>query len=230
MLLPILGRAKAKAQRTACCSNLRQLGIAWWNYSGDNNGLLAESYPTNNPDVWVQGDMSNFKEATNTSLICAGKLYHYNRSVALYHCPTDPGKINSGGPMGTVRSYSMSCFMGGRPPNAGVIPDHSDSYVQYFTKDADIPRPAQLWVLVDEDERSINDGYFVTDPNGLKWIDLPAISKNRHDCSYPLAFADGHAEIWRLRDARTFGLFACGTEQAGNSDLGRLAAAATVKR
>ena len=65
-------------------------------YSGENNGLLVESYPVNNPDVWVQGDMSKPDEATNTDLIRAGKLYHYNRSVAIYHCPTDPGKTTNG--------------------------------------------------------------------------------------------------------------------------------------
>jgi len=56
LLLPILGKAKVKAQRTNCSSNLRQLGLAWVMYYSDNNGWLVESYPTN-ADAWVQGDM-----------------------------------------------------------------------------------------------------------------------------------------------------------------------------
>src|SRR5437870_5330427 len=52
LLFPILGKAKIKAQQTACHSNLRQLGLAWVLYYGDNNGRLVESYSLNNPDVW----------------------------------------------------------------------------------------------------------------------------------------------------------------------------------
>ena len=34
-----------------------------------------------------------------------------------------------------------------------------------------------MWVLLEEDERSINDGFFVTDPTGQIWMDFPAISR-----------------------------------------------------
>ena len=72
LLLPILGRAKIKAQRTSCLSNLRQLSVAWVMYADDNHGSLVESYPVNNPEVWVQGDMTKLNEATNADLIRAG--------------------------------------------------------------------------------------------------------------------------------------------------------------
>src|SRR5579864_3587476 len=58
LLLPVLSRAKIKAQRTACFSNLHQLGLAWVMYYTDNSDLLVESYPINNPYVWVEGDMT----------------------------------------------------------------------------------------------------------------------------------------------------------------------------
>ena len=91
LLFPILSKAKIKAQRTACLSNLRQLGICWVMYKDDNSGFLAESYPVNNPEVWVKGDMTNPNEAGNADLIRQGKLYPYNHSVPIYHCPTDQG-------------------------------------------------------------------------------------------------------------------------------------------
>src|SRR5258706_16394233 len=48
LLLPALGRAKAKACNAACVNNLRQLGIATRLYSDDNQERLpsAEILPT----------------------------------------------------------------------------------------------------------------------------------------------------------------------------------------
>src|SRR5215813_9816656 len=62
LLLPVLGKAKIKAQRVSCVSNLRQLGFGWIIYSHDNNGLLAESYSGNNSNAWVFGDMQTAKD------------------------------------------------------------------------------------------------------------------------------------------------------------------------
>src|SRR5258707_1006238 len=69
LLLPVLTKAKIKAQQTACSSNLRQLGLAWILYHGDNSGRLVESYPVNNAEAWVLGDMRNPAEAGNTELL-----------------------------------------------------------------------------------------------------------------------------------------------------------------
>jgi prepilin-type N-terminal cleavage/methylation domain-containing protein len=230
LLLPILSKAKIKAQRAACSSNLHQLGLAWQTYSDDNSGYLAESYPVNNPDVWVQGDMTKANEACNAELIRQGKLYPYSPNEGIYRCPTDKGVTVSGKLLRNTRSYSMNSFMGARDPSVGPIPVTASAYVNYFTKITDLPKPAELWVLIDEDERSINDGFFVTDPGGRRWVDFPAISGARHSFTYGLNFADGHADIWRHRDPRTFRVSANNTEQSGNTDLERLAKASTVPK
>jgi prepilin-type N-terminal cleavage/methylation domain-containing protein len=233
LLFPILSKAKIKAQRTTCLSNLRQLGFAWALYRDDNSDYVAESYPGvsgNNPEVWVKGDMTKLNEAGNADLIRQGKLFPYNRSIPIYHCSADPGVSIGGKVVPTVRSYSMNCFMGARDSQSESIPSTAAGYVPFYAKGADIPHPEQMWVLLEEDQRSINDGFFVTDPTARIWFDFPAISADRHTFSYVLNFADGHSEIWRCRDSRSFQLSMGRTEQPGNSDLARLARASASKK
>ena len=230
LLLPVLGKARVKAQQARCMSNLRQLGFAWVMYFTDNNGRLVESYPVNNSNAWVLGDMTKSTESTNTGLLAQSKLYHYNRSFDIYHCPADQGVKVAGRILPSVRSYSMNAFMGARDANLGPIPNFADQFVSFYAKESDLKKPASLWVLLDEDERSINDGFFVPDPTGRVWIDFPANSAHRHNFSFALNFADQHSEIWRLQDPRTKQVSSAGTEQYGNHDLERLArASATLK-
>jgi prepilin-type N-terminal cleavage/methylation domain-containing protein len=230
LLLPVLSRAKIKAQQTACFSNLRQLGVAWVMYHSDNNGLLAESYCANNPEAWVQGSMSKADEAGKLDLIRAGKLFSHSQDVKIYHCPTDKGVVINGELTPTVRSYAMNMFMGGR--DASQVPEQTipPNCVPFFAKDSDLGQPSQLWVLIEQDERSIDDGSFATDPLGGVWYDLPSLSVHRHNYAFSLNFADGHSEVWRYRDSRSFAVKANLTEQYGNADLGRLARGCTLPK
>lgn len=228
LLLPVLNRTKVRAQQANCLSNLRQLGFAWTLYKDDNGGLLAQSYPVNNPYVWVQGRMTNAVEAVDAGLIRAGKLYPYNQNVSIYHCPTDTGVLIGGTTVPAVRSYSMNSFMGGRDASVPLVPSSAIGYVPFFAREGDVPHPSRLFVLLDEDERSINDGFFVTDPMARIWYDFPTVSAHRHNFSGILTFADGHGAIWRFRDPRTLAIVQQQTEQASNPDLEKLAEAATV--
>lgn len=227
LLLPILSKAKIKAQRMACFSNLRQLGVAWQMYYNDNNGFLVASFP-GSPDVWVRGNMTNAAEAVNTDLIAQGKLFRYSQNASSYHCPGDTGVSIGGNVVRSVRSYSMNSFMGARDPGLPPMPVTASDYVSFFAKDSDLPLPSERWVLLDEDERSINDGFFLTDPTGNTWFDFPAISEHRHNFSFTINFADGHSESWRSADPRTMQVAAPETDQFGNTDLLRLARATTV--
>ena len=228
LLLPVLSRAKVKAQRTACISNVRQLGVAWKMYTDENSGLLVESYPTN-LDVWVHGDMTKAAEATNLELIKQGRLYASSLSTAIYHCPGDKGVIIDGKTVASVRSYAMNSFMGARSFSA-PWPRTATAYTRFFARESELARPSQLWVFIDEDERSIDDGCFLTDPLARTWYSFPANSVHRHSFSYTLAFADGRCESWRLMDPRTREVHAGETEQANNRDLEHLASSCTLPR
>ena len=232
LLLPVLSNAKAKANRTYCTSNLRQLGLAWWQYKDDGNGYLVESYPTNNPFVWVQGDMSKPAEASNVDLIRSGLLYHYNQNVSIYHCPTDSKMTvdSTGVAHSTVRSYSMNSFMGGRAGSSQDSFNFLTSGYAYFVKDSDLLSPDRLWVLIDEDESTITDGCFLTDPTGQRWVGhKPALSPSRHNGSFVLQFADGHCETWRHTESQSSDL-SLASETADSADTRRLASEATVPK
>ena len=68
------------------------------------------------------------------------------------------------------------------------------------------PGPAMTFVILDERQDSINDGYFVVEMDGYpntnttRIVDYPA---SYHHRAAGFAFADGHSEIHKWRDART---------------------------
>ena len=93
-----------------------------------------------------------------------------------------------------VRSYSMNNWMNGW--NFADLNDTPDMTHRLFTTDTGIVSPSQRYVFIDEDDVSINDGMFVVymDPSqGMQ--DEPS---QRHKTAYPLSFADGHAESYKL--------------------------------
>lgn len=233
-LIPALGKAKALAQRTACLSNLRQLGLSWTLYSGDNDGRLVESYPGNstanpNPYAWVLGNMQNASDAINPDLIMRGQLFQYNNSLTIYRCPADRGMKVNGKPAQPVRSCSMNAFMGDSSrfgyPTYQAIPGIENVYAPCYAKESDLKRPSALWVLIDEDNRSIGDGFFTFDPTGKQRpTRYPASSLQRHNFGFGMAFADGHSEVWHFSDPSTPVLSAnsFSTPTAGNKDFQKL--------
>src|SRR5262249_18701318 len=69
-------------------------------------------------------------------------------------------------------------------------------YKQYL-KQSQIPKPAKTWLFLDEHPDSINDGYFINNPQVNAWQDIPA-SYHNNACGF--SFADGHSEIKKWRD------------------------------
>jgi hypothetical protein len=82
--------------------------------------------------------------------------------------------------------------------------------------------------MLDEHELSINDAWFlVTMDDSRPFASFPA---TRHGLAYDLSFADGHIELYRLRDPTTLRL-AAGQVQVSpeNLDWVRLKKVTTVQ-
>jgi prepilin-type N-terminal cleavage/methylation domain-containing protein len=78
LLLPALGKAKARAQRIACVNNLRQIGIALHMWGEEHTGRLPWRTPASNegsqslPEAWQHFLPLSEEAGTPKILICPG--------------------------------------------------------------------------------------------------------------------------------------------------------------
>ncbi len=198
MLLPSLSKAKAKAQSINCLNNLKQLTLAWSTYAHDFNDKLVPCILGNGNDSWLSGDIVSMPNATNVTFIMNGRLYPYNKSLAIYRCPTDslfPPGLNTQKQRRT-RSYTLEGRMGGDDAETGWVLGSEYPMRKKFSQ-ITAPAPAQAMVFVEESYLTIDDGYFaVKAPGTMIWQNSPTV---RHAQAGELSFADGHAEIWHWR-------------------------------
>ncbi|HUC83947.1 MAG TPA: type II secretion system protein [Candidatus Acidoferrales bacterium] len=201
LLLPVLNAAKSSAKTAGCLSNLRQLSLGWKIYADENSGVLAVNIPLpGNKPAWISGDFAEPGQSTNQSLILQGLIFPYVRNTAIYRCPADTSMTN-GAPV--ILSYSMNGWMGSRTMNEEE-PDAQQLYdlnYRTFVRESEITvigGSARLWVLSDEDPSTLNDGWFlVTMNNSQPFASFPGI---RHRHGSGMIFADGHADVFKLRD------------------------------
>ncbi|MGA2866806.1 MAG: prepilin-type N-terminal cleavage/methylation domain-containing protein [Verrucomicrobiota bacterium] len=224
MLLPALSKAKIKAQQIGCLSNLRQLLTAWHLYCGDFNDRVANNFGVDETvasissgklDSWVNNVMTWTASAsvadrsnTNFAWVASGVLGRYTAAaLGVYKCPADnylsPIQRASGW---TQRNRSLSMNS-----NFGLFSDGESGddtargihwgvtgYAQ-FLKQSSVPKPAKTWLFLDEQADSINDGYFINNPDGVyNWQDIPA---SYHNGACGFSFADGHSEMHKWLSA-----------------------------
>lgn len=203
LLIPTLSSAKAKAQKVSCLNNLKQLGLAWTLYHGDNDGRLPICNDKIATNAWVRGSAkatplestldAGVMDATNANCIACGTLFSYTGTARIYRCPLDGRSVNG---IPFVRNYSMNCWMNGANPGSFLTGLTLDPTRPVYKKISDLPAPSKLFVFVDEDANSVDDAYFMIflDPgNGIG--NGPS---RAHKTSYPLSFADGHAEAFKF--------------------------------
>jgi prepilin-type N-terminal cleavage/methylation domain-containing protein len=227
LLLPALAKAKTKAHGILCMNNHKQLTLAWRLYADDNSDGIPSasgntmyqseswySYPDRSmaPEWdgggWLDLPVTDVSNINPDIHIKKSPLYKYTRATQIFKCPADnsTGKIpgyNKGAVTPRVRSMSMNNWVGGPAWSAS-----GPNWIVYRkTSQMLNPGPSMTWVLLDERQDSINDGYFVVDMMGYpdrggawKIVDFPA---SYHNFAGGLSFADSHAEIRKWKDPKT---------------------------
>jgi prepilin-type processing-associated H-X9-DG protein len=214
LLLPALSKAKSRAQNAACLNNLKGLELCLHFYTADytdyfvpNNSVAVFTPTTNGPTFnnltglsWLPDTDADTE--LDPSNIVNGLLYSYNRSLPIYHCPSDLSHLQT--PAGATlphlrwRSYNMSQSVNGYPQGD---PDYYQ-IIPAWTKYTEVrhPRPSDLFVFIDESANTIADAEFGNPPQnspyfwGNEWWDVPS---DRHAQGANLSFADGHVEHWK---------------------------------
>lgn len=191
ILLPVLGRARENGRKVACASNLRQLGLAFQQYTDDWNRrypLAANFQAWGNDGYWVKGVSGTAVAEVNPNAngngvydyidgthvdIENGALYPYVKNAQVYICPSTPDGKKKG------LSYSMNCAVS-------------------VLSSVRIRQPAEIVLLVDED-RVLNDGYFYArDTTGTADNSTDALTQS-HNGGGNLLFCDGHVKFYPFK-------------------------------
>jgi len=146
LLLPALAKAKAKATRTVCLGNNKQLGMAINIYEGDNQQFLPWPNWGNagTPPGWLYDTLppmfsvavynlnsANFNQAALTATK-GGLLFQYLSTVNVFRCPLDqPGDPTTS--WGTREQQLSSYVMDSspafaNPPNGGSTTGNNNAF------------------------------------------------------------------------------------------------------
>jgi prepilin-type N-terminal cleavage/methylation domain-containing protein/prepilin-type processing-associated H-X9-DG protein len=194
MLLPVLSKAKERANQATCLNNLKQLHLGWQLYADENNGLMAsndwvlnDSFASSPSNSWVLG---NGETDDDPVTITGGSIYSYVNNIKVYKCPSDQGFVQ-GTPAPVLRSYSLSCYLGGPKAN-------TDNWgIETLSKITQIPNASKTLTFIDESPETLDDGNFLYLDNVSNTLwNIPAW---RHNHGAMLGFADGHVEYWKWR-------------------------------
>jgi prepilin-type N-terminal cleavage/methylation domain-containing protein len=219
MLLPVLNRAKIRAQEAICLNNLKELQIGAITYAQDNLDVMLPNAPAayggGPPTIngaplatnatWCGCQIENFGYTGTTfgPQNANTNWTYYETSIMGPYLTTqigvykDPGDTvpSINGPH--LRTYSMNMQMGGLYVKSLVeSANYNPGYVCYVktTQLAGQFSPANAFVFIEENFCWLEDGFFQILNTGGSYPNVPGSYHGKVGC---LSFSDGHCETHR---------------------------------
>jgi prepilin-type processing-associated H-X9-DG protein/prepilin-type N-terminal cleavage/methylation domain-containing protein len=202
LLLPALAKGKLSAQRAACESNLRQLGIATQLYWDENSGNCFQTSlgVTNGGQLWWFGWLDGSgKEGQRPFGLSTGFLFTYLNGSDVRLCPSLASATANFKLKGTnvVFSYGYNDSLSGQPP-VNVNQIHHPTDIALYADSAQVnnfqtyngqslrknPMVEEFWYLDVETNQPIAN----YQPNG----------HFRHSQRANVTFCDGHVGMEKM--------------------------------
>jgi prepilin-type N-terminal cleavage/methylation domain-containing protein/prepilin-type processing-associated H-X9-DG protein len=212
LLLPALSRAKERAKSVSCNNNLRQVGLAFALYAGDNLERLPPLntgyWPGVVPGGWWFNVMDQGKYLPPTA-----------NSNHIWRCPA----VRDTDILQSVTDYYGVPWEGygpleGNVATAGIIRySLADDGVTALgsRKLTELIRPSQIWMMGDVGVPKLGrfpdalplGGYYTeistkTPDPALGWTRVLKQPACRHLQRAVITFCDGHTETWQWQDLR----------------------------
>lgn len=174
LIFPVFSRARDSARTANCASNLKQIGLAFKLYVGDNRGFHPPAIVVYRPDCgWAE------------------QIYPYAKSTAIFSCPSDEfGEFRVGCPPTTIDaplpkwdgSYSLNFLPARKTFNEARIRNPSATILFCDGRGG-------MNSFSSEEDNTFSNGVPIS-PRDFSNLG------NRHNYGSNVAYADGHVK-WR---------------------------------
>ncbi len=197
MLLPTLGKSKLSAQRAACQSNLRQLGLATQMYWDDNGGksFKVSDGATNGGMTWWFGWLDGSQQEGHRPFdLSAGKLFPYLKGSNVRLCPSFDStkthfKLKA---TNVVFSYGYNGLLApsAQPINISKLRSTAQTVLM-----ADAAQINDFQAPASRSNPMLEEWYYLDNPTNTSSSSYYPHGHFRHQKKANVVFCDGHVDL-----------------------------------